>query len=246
MPKIFDSHAHLSSICIADSVDLLKNSNYFALNVTTHRHEWQPSVEFQTANNNIFNALGLHPWFVNSNWSDDLVYLKEMIKKNPTCSIGEIGLDYFPDFIENKDVQLKAFLGQLDLAEEYGLAVSLHCRKAFDDLYLSLKGRNIKGVLHGFSSSNVLAKQFIKLGFKIGIGRLILNPNNRKLAETVKDISLNDMVIESDFINLKSNNQTLTIEELYLLVKKIAFLKGLPILEVEETLYNNAITLIQK
>jgi len=241
MSKIFDSHAHLSSFTDANLSVLLKNSNYYALNVTTKPSEWKDSLLLAKNNKTIYSAVGLHPWFVDDEWADELNNLNNIIESNKVSCLGEIGLDYFPDFVKNKINQLEALSAQLDLAEYYHLPLSLHCRKGFDDLFLNLKKRKLKGVLHGFSSSEKLAKQFIKLDIKIGIGRLILNRKSRKIIETVKKISIDDMVIESDCSKLGFESKILEVNELYLIIERIAFLKDIPISVVEETLYNNAL-----
>jgi TatD DNase family protein len=158
--------------------------------------------------------------------------------KEPIVAIGEIGLDYAKLYQKNKTSQLKIFQAQVALAEKYKLPVSIHCYKAFDDLYSILNQTKVQGVLHGFNQSYQLAMQFIKLGFKIGVGSLILH-SQTKLNKTVKLLPIESLVLETDYPHVNLAQSLLILEE-------IAKIKKLPISIVEETLYHNATQIFKR
>jgi len=241
MPKIFDSHCHIltDSIILSSSYPSQHPQNFF-LNVTTKKNEWLPAIYLGEHNRYVLASLGLHPWFVDRSWMNDINFLAELLSTNKVSSIGEIGLDYVDEFIGSKSLQLDAFKAHTSLAEKYGLPVSLHCRKAFDGLYLVLKRSKVTGVLHGFSSSYELAQQFIDLGFKIGVGGLLLSLKSKKLERTVKNIKLTDMVVETDYPNFVQLGKGLELADISLIIERIAQIKSLDLSEVKEILYNNA------
>jgi len=239
MSKIFDTHAHLSSQKIASFPSLPSNSNFQYLNVTTQPTEWLEALQFCEQHNNVLNSLGIHPWFVDETSERHLIQLESLISsKEAIIAIGEIGLDYAKLYQKNKTSQLKLFQAQVALAEKYKLPVSIHCYKAFDDLYSILNQTKVQGVLHGFNQSYQLAMQFIKLGFKIGVGSLILH-SQTKLNKTVKLLPIESLVLETDYPHVNLAQSLLILEE-------IAKIKKLPISIVEETLYHNATQIFKR
>lgn len=240
MSPIFDTHAHLSNNTSLISFDQAQiNSNIF-LNVTTQSNEWLPSIDFTQNKPNILNSLGLHPWFVGKDWSLQLTYMERLLAENKLDSIGEIGLDYYPQYVLHKNRQLQAFTKQINIAITHELPVSIHCRKAFDDLFQIVKPAGLKGVLHGFSSSYQLAERFIKIGLSIGIGGLILNNQSKRITQLVEQIPINKIVLETDYPNFKAGTTLLGLSDSHLIIERISQIKGISQLEVSETLYNNA------
>ena len=111
-------------------------------------------------------------------------------------AIGEIGLDYHYND-ENKDEQKEYFIKQLDLALKYDLPVIIHIREAMQECFDILKTRKNKGIIHCFSGSVEMAREYIKLGYKLGIGG-VLTFKNSKLYEVIEKIDLKDIVLETD------------------------------------------------
>jgi TatD DNase family protein len=241
MPKIFDTHCHISKRDLSSSSYISQNAQNFFLNVTTKKSEWLPAIDFTKNNPNLLISLGLHPWYVKDSWTKDIKVLSTLLELNKISAIGEIGLDYSPKFEINKEIQLIALKAQISLAEKHQLPISLHCIKAFDDLYMLLKNKHLMGVLHGFSGSVELAQQFIKLGLKIGIGGLLLKVESKKLEMTVKNIELKDIVIETDYPNFTQQREALSLAKIDAIIVQIASIKKLPINEVNQMLYNNAL-----
>ena len=112
-------------------------------------------------------------------------------------AIGEIGLDYhYPD--TNKEKQKYAFRRQLELAEKHNIPVIVHSRDAIQDTFDIMSEYNIKGVIHCFSGSVEMAKEFIKKGFLISVGGIITFKNAKNIIEVIKNIDLSYILLETD------------------------------------------------
>lgn len=155
-------------------------------------------IDLSNKYNNVYSSIGLNYDEVDSFTDDDLVLLEELIKSNKINAIGEIGLDYYWTK-DNKDKQIYFFEKQLKLAEKYDLPVIVHAREAIQDVYDIIKKSNVrKGSMHCYSGSLEMAKEFIKLGFLIGIDGPITYKNNKKGVNIVKELPLNKLLLETD------------------------------------------------
>ncbi|MBX7232632.1 MAG: TatD family hydrolase [Bdellovibrionales bacterium] len=144
-------------------------------------------------------TLGLHPheasiW--NISVADDL----EKNLANPhVLAVGEIGLDYHYNS-SPREIQLKAFREQLDLAVQFKLPVEIHTREAEDDTIALLKeyeGR-ISGLLHCFTSSWKLAEVALDKGFNLSFSGVITFKNSEDLRAVCLKTPLNQMHVETD------------------------------------------------
>ena len=123
--------------------------------------------------------------------------MKKIIKSNSKIiAIGEIGLDYHYDNT-NKDRQKDLFIKQIMLAKEYKLPIVIHTRDATKDTIDILKKFNIKGIIHCFSGSLETAREYINMGFYLGIGGVVTFKNS-KLKDVIKEIGLDSIVLETD------------------------------------------------
>ena len=145
---------------------------------------------------NMYGALGIHPEKVDSYQEEDINFIKENLVNNKIIAIGEIGLDYHYTK-ENKEEQKKLLEDQLLLAQEYNIPVIIHSREATEDTINTLKKYKIKGVIHSFSGSLETAQIYIKMGFLLGINGVITFKNS-KLKEVIKEIPLENLVLETD------------------------------------------------
>ncbi|MCI1779175.1 MAG: TatD family hydrolase [Bacteroidales bacterium] len=148
----------------------------------------------------VFEAMGLHPTSVGENWRGELDFVKEKLEGEKYVAVGEIGLDahWSRDFVKE---QKEVFYDQLQLASEYGLPVIIHERDATGmmfDVFDSLGGKKIKGVLHAFSGSLETFERAMKYGdLMVGIGG-VLTYKNAGIAETLKHIPMERIVLETD------------------------------------------------
>lgn len=182
----------------------------------------------------MYGAIGIHPESADSYTDEDLKYIEEHIDDEKVVAIGEIGLDYYWTK-DNKDKQIKVFKDMLFLAEKYKLPVIVHSRDSIQDTYDIIKQYKVKGIMHCYSGSVEMAKEFIKLGFLIGIGGVITFKNAIKLVEVLKAIDIKNISLETDSPYLspepyrgKKNEPKNIIE----IAKKIAEIKSLDVNEV--------------
>ena len=115
-------------------------------------------------------------------------------------AVGEIGLDYYwpePDH----EVQKLWFARQIGLAREAKLPIVVHSREAAADTFEIMKDNHAEeagGVVHCYSYSVELAREYVKRGFYIGVGGVVTFKNARKLVEVVRDTALEHLVLETD------------------------------------------------
>ena len=179
-------------------------------------------------------AIGIHPENVDLK-ENTIEALEELLKENKVVAIGEIGLDYnFND--ENKEEQKELFNKQLDLAEKYNLPIIVHTRDSIQDCFDILKKRKLKGVIHCYSGSIEMAREFIKLGYKLGIGG-VLTFKNAKLYQVVEQLDMKDIILETDSPFLSPEpyrgRKNKPSNVLYV-AKRIAELKNIPLKYVME------------
>lgn len=195
---MIDTHAHILSEFYDDIDELieeLKSKNIIKV------INCADSIETSKEVLNIYNkyegyllpAVGIHPENIDNS---NLKTIENIIKEHKVFAIGEIGLDYHYND-ENKDEQKEYFIKQLDLALKYDLPVIIHIREAMQECFDILKTRKNKGIIHCFSGSVETAREYIKLGYKLGIGG-VLTFKNSKLYEVIEKIDLKDIVLETD------------------------------------------------
>lgn len=193
-----------------------------------------------------FKMAGLHPTSVRENYRDELESVRNQLaeKRNDYVAVGEIGLDFYWDDTFRKE-QMLALETQLAWARKYGLPVSLHVRKAYNEIFEILKQdefRTITGVFHCYGSSVQDAAKVLDLGFYIGVGGVVTF-KNATLAEVVKNVPLERILIETDAPYLapvpfrgKRNESAYCVE----IARKIAEIKAVGIEQVAEVTTRNA------
>lgn len=144
----------------------------------------------------LYKVIGYHPEFASSITKNDLELLENQIINTHIVGIGEIGLDFhYEDY--DKEKQIELFEYQLSLAQKYSLPVVIHSREATLDTINILKKYLVKGVIHSFSGSIESAKEYIKMGFLLGVNGVITF-KNCKLIEVYKSIGVENIVFETD------------------------------------------------
>lgn len=143
---------------------------------------------------NVYGAIGLHPEDVDKDF--DYKILEKAINNDKIVAIGEIGLDYHYDGY-NKDKEIEAFREQLKFAEAHNIPVIVHSRDATQDTLDILKEYKVTGLIHSFSGSLEVAKEYVKRGFLLGINGVITF-KNCKIKDVYKNIPLENIVLETD------------------------------------------------
>ena len=145
---------------------------------------------------NMYGTLGIHPEYVDKYTLEDIKFIENNLSNKKVIAIGEIGLDYYYTK-DNKDAQNNLFEIQLELAEKYDLPVVVHSRESTLDTINTLKKYNVKGLIHSFSGSLETAKEYIKMGYLIGINGVITF-KNANIKDVIKEIPLEHLVLETD------------------------------------------------
>lgn len=145
---------------------------------------------------NVYGAIGLHPEYVDKYKEEDIEFIKNNLNNKKVIAIGEIGLDYYYTK-ENKKEQIKLFETQLKLAEKENIPAIVHSREATLDTLTILKKYKVKGLIHSFSGSLETAKEYIKLGYLIGVNGVITF-KNANIKDVIKEIPLEYLVLETD------------------------------------------------
>ncbi len=143
--------------------------------------------------------MGLHPCSVNENYLSELAMVEKWLAQRSFKAIGEIGIDLYWDTTFQK-LQEKAFLTQLGWARELDLPIVIHSRNSIDliiELLSQETDGKLRGVFHCFTGTAEQAARVMDLGFFMGIGG-VLTFKNSGLAEVVKDIPLERLILETD------------------------------------------------
>ena len=146
---------------------------------------------------------------------------------------------------ENRDEQIILFKKQLDLASELNLPVVIHSRDATKDTVDILKKYSLNGVIHCFSGSLEIAKEYIKMGFLLGIGGVVTFKNS-KLPLVVREIPLESIVLETDSPYLTPTPYRGSVNSskyIPIIAEKIAEIKEISTSEVASVTTNNALKL---
>ena len=126
--------------------------------------------------------------------------IKGMAMHNKCVAVGEIGLDYYWDEPE-RSIQKKWFEAQLNLANEINKPINVHSRDSYADtfdLIKSTKAYENGGIIHCFSYGVECAREFLDMGFMLGIGGVLTFKNGKKLKEVVEYAPLDQLVLETD------------------------------------------------
>ena len=243
---MIDTHCHVYEEEMSDYKDIIEECEKQDISMIVNAVDIGSSkdiISLSKTYKNVYAAIGLNYDTIDRVEEKDLTELEKLIKNEKIVAIGEIGLDYYWTK-DNKDKQIKYFKAQLKLAKEYDLPVIVHARESVQDVYDILKEMDIhKGSMHCYSGSLEMAREFIKLGFKIGIDGPITYKNNKKGVEVVQNINIKDILIETDspYLSPEPNRgKTNSPLNLKYIVEKIANIKNMSIEEVKEITTNNA------
>jgi TatD DNase family protein len=197
----------------------------------------------------LFPCLGLHPTSVGADWEKEL----ELVEERPARgikAIGEIGMDCYwsREYVKEQQIVLRR---QLELADKLSLPVIIHSRESTELILNVLKEcrhLNISGVFHAFSGSVETYRELQRLGdWYIGIGG-VLTYKKASIAETIKDIPLSRILLETDSPYLTpvpyrgKRNESSYIPHI---AARLAEIQGKDIAEVAETTTENAVKLFR-
>lgn len=145
----------------------------------------------------IYGALGFHPTELDNFNDEYLLWLDEHIDDEKIVALGEIGLDYHYDNTD-KDKEINVFRKQLEIAKKHKKSVIVHSRDAIKDTYDILSEYGLKGSIHCFSGSLEMAREFIKMGYLIGVGGVVTYKNAKNIINVIENIDLEYILLETD------------------------------------------------
>ena len=252
--KFFDNHAHLDDEKFDedreeliekihnDEIDKFVSAGYSL-------ESSKKSIELSKKYDFIYSTCGVSPNDIPQTEEElwkELDEIKKLAKENKkVVAIGEIGLDYHWN-TENKELQKKAFVEQIKIANELNLPIQIHTRDAVMDTLEILKQNNVnkKGIFHCCPLNRELVKEGLKLGFYISFAGPVTFKNSKNANEIIEMVPNDKMLIETDSPYLSpepfrgKRNDPRNVK---FIAKKIAEVKNITIEEVAETTYKNAI-----
>ncbi len=160
--------------------------------------DFEPILELCHEYENIYALLGVHPEDCEKFNDDTAKKIIELAKDKKVVGIGEIGLDYHYTK-ENKDIQKRCFITQIEIAKMLDLPIVVHDREAhFDTLEILKSTKAQRVLLHCFSGSVEFMKQCCNLGYKIALGGVVTFKNAIEPKEVAREIELKDLMLETD------------------------------------------------
>lgn len=197
-----DTHAHIYKEYYEDINNIINNAKkqnvLKIINCSVDLFTAEEVINLQNKYKGIiYSAIGIHPEYANSVQEKDLKQIKNLIENNQVYAIGEIGLDYHYDST-NKEKQKELFKYFLNLASINNLPVIIHSREANQDVIELLKQYEVNGVIHSFSGTAKDLKEFLNLGFLIGINGIATFKNAQEQRDVLKGVPLDKILLETD------------------------------------------------
>ena len=247
---IFDTHAHYDDEAFdEDREELLGSLREHGIgnvvNISANLASIAKTLALTEQYPWMYGSAGIHP--SDTAELDETTYriVEEAARKPKILAIGEIGLDYHWDE-PSREVQKFWFERQLELARETKLPVLIHSREAAQDTLDIMKAHRseeIGGVIHCFSYGTEMAREYLEMGFYLGIGGVLTYKNGKKLKEVVAFAPLERLVLETDCPYLSPSpfrgkrNSSLNLPYV---VQAMAEIKGVPEEEIIRVTERNA------
>lgn len=202
---LIDSHAHLDDDRFhkdrEEVINSLKeNGISLVINPGSDLQSSISAVKLSEQYDNIYAAVGVHPHSASEMDEGTIEILKAFGKREKVIAIGEIGLDYYYDN-SPRDVQRKWFKRQMELAKELNLPIIVHSREANQETFDMIKDESdgkLIGVLHCYSGSPEMAKEYVKLGFYISLAGPVTFKNAKMPKEVAKVVPIDRLLVETD------------------------------------------------
>lgn len=247
---IFDSHAHYDDEAFDEDREELLNTMTKEgigriVNVGASLCSTKTSIELAGKYDFIYAAAGVHPSDTAELNEENYQELCAMMDSEKVVAVGEIGLDYYWD-TPDREIQKKWFVRQLRTAIEKKKPVIIHSRDAAAetlDIMKAEKPWDAGGVIHCFSYSVEIAKEYLNRGYYIGIGGVLTFQNGKKLKEVAEYTPIEQIVLETDcpylapVPNRGKRNSSLNLKYV---VEALAQIKGMTPQQIEDITFQNA------
>ena len=202
---IFDTHAHYDDDAFDEDRDVLLSGMKeagveYIVNVGASMASSERSIKLAEKYPFVYAAVGVHPDEVGELDEEKFAKLREWTTHEKVKAVGEIGLDYYWDK-EGHDLQKHWFMRQMELASEVKLPMIVHSREAAKDtldMVIAAKPLNLSGIIHCYSYSVEIAREYLNMGYYLGIGGVLTFKNAKKLKEVAEYTPLSQIVLETD------------------------------------------------
>ena len=206
--ELIDTHTHLDFPDFdADRTALLAESRALGVQrmvvLGVYQGNWQRVWDLVQSDPDLHAAFGLHPVYLDQHQPEDLPELGDWLTRlaghRQLCAVGEIGLDYFIKTLD-RERQQALFDAQLQLAVDFDLPALIHVRRSHAAVIATLKRFRLKraGIIHAFAGSKEEAREYIKLGFKLGLGGAATWPQALRMHRVLAELPLDAVVLETD------------------------------------------------
>lgn|SRR5690554_1517601 len=195
---------------------------------------WDRIWSMASADDRLYAAFGLHPVFLDQHQPQDLQLLRDRLDQHAgdprCCAIGEFGLDYYIDD-PDREQQQRLFEAQLEMAVDLQLPALLHVRRAHAPTIATLKRYRLArgGIIHAFSGSLEEAREYIRLGFRLGLGGAATWPQARRMHRVIAQLPGTSLVLETDSPDMApafTPHQRNTPQNLPRICSELAALRG--------------------
>jgi TatD DNase family protein len=202
---IFETHAHYEDEAFDEDrskllASLPKQGIEYVVDVSSTVESVDKVLALTEQYSYIYGAVGIHPEASKDLDKERFAWLGQKARHPKNVAIGEIGLDYYWD-TSDRATQKLWFERQIELAKEVNLPLIIHSRDAANDTYEILKAANadtIGAIIHCFGYGVEQARQYLNMGFYLGIGGVLTFKNGKKLKEVVAYAPLDALVLETD------------------------------------------------
>ncbi|MBD1555641.1 TatD family hydrolase [Vibrio sp. S9_S30] len=211
MSPLFDTHCHFDFDAFSNTDEALATAKQSGVEriliPSIGLSNWDKVSLLASNHSELYFSLGLHPYFIDQHLDTHLEQLDDRLShRGDKCvAVGECGLDFYSGDgskmkQETQAKQEAIFQGHIALAKRHQLPLILHQRKSHQLMVSMLKQSQFDGggVIHGFSGSFQQAKDWIDLGFAIGVGGTITYPRAQKTRNTIAQLPLDSLVLETD------------------------------------------------